>query len=241
MLLFFSNEFIANEVMGAWEIRPTPFSAMKKDYAFGILLCGVAKTEVGPPDRVYIGSGADRINHTMQLYKMGRIRKILVSGGSGQLNSKSKPEADEIASLLRLMGVPRKDILIENASRNTHESAVAVKEMLQARTTPQECLLITSADHLRRSAACFRKEGWPTDSFSTDFFSHPRKFSFDVLLVPKFIKVAYAHLLHARYIFPDIGYAETPFFEFPFISLFINQLRVNEDLLEPGHIFLFFL
>ena len=41
MLLFFSNSFIANEVMKAWEVDPIPFEEMDKDYKLAIVLSGV--------------------------------------------------------------------------------------------------------------------------------------------------------------------------------------------------------
>ena len=185
LLFLFSNDFIVNEIMHSWEVKVTPFSAINKKYEYGILLCGVAKSEVGPKDRVYLSSGADRINHTLQLYKMGFIKKILISGGSGRLIDIGEREADELSTLLQLMAVPPEDILVESNSRNTHESALEVKKILQGITTPDHCLLVTSANHMRRSSACFTKAGWPMDNFSVDFLSHNRKFSFDVLLIPK--------------------------------------------------------
>lgn len=195
LLLFFSNEFIVNEVMRTWEIEATPFAALQKKYEYGVLLSGAARSEVGPADRVYIKSAADRINHAMQLYKMGYIKKVLVSGGSGRLIDIGEREADELASLLELMGVSREDILTENTSRNTHESAVEVKKILEQNTTPSECLLITSANHMRRASACFRKVGWPVDTFSTDFFSHYRMFTLDILLIPKVEALGSWHIL----------------------------------------------
>lgn len=185
LLAFFSNEFIANEVMNAWEIKATPFSEIDRPYTFGILLCGAAKSEVGPADRVYIGAAADRVNHTLQLYKLGKIRKILVSGGSGRLVDIGEREADDLASLLRLMGVPSEDILIENQSRNTHESAVAVAKLLDVHTRPADCLLITSASHMRRSIATFNRAGWSCTPFAVDFQGHVRQYAFDVLFLPK--------------------------------------------------------
>jgi uncharacterized SAM-binding protein YcdF (DUF218 family) len=185
MLLFFSNEFIMNEVMRAWEVRVTPFNEIHRKYEFAVLLCGAAKSEVGPRDRVYIALAADRINHTLQLYKLGFVRKIMISGGSGRLIDTGDREAEQLSSLLQLMGVPAADIIIENNSRNTHESAVEVRRILQDITTPQNCILVTSASHMRRSAACFEKVGWPMDQFSTDFLCHYRKFTFDVLFIPK--------------------------------------------------------
>ncbi|CAN5549708.1 YdcF family protein [soil metagenome] len=185
MLLFFSNDFIANEFMRGWEMEVTPFNDLMKKYEYGILLCGVAKVEVGPHDRVYIGSAADRVNHTLQLYRMGYIKKILISGGSGRLIDVGEREADQLSDLLQLMGVPGSDIIIENQSRNTHESAVEVKKIIEKITTPDQCILITSAFHMRRAIACFAKAGWPTDRFSADVLSHFRNYSFDTLFIPK--------------------------------------------------------
>ncbi|MCE7862419.1 MAG: YdcF family protein [Bacteroidetes bacterium CHB5] len=185
LLLIISNDFITNEVALLWEPPATPYHQISKKYKLGILLTGVTKSNMQPDDRIYFQRGADRVTHTLQLYKLGIIEKILVSGGSGSLTKRARQEADEIAEALLLMGVPETDILIENQSRNTHESAVAVKAMLQNRYQPTDCLLITSAYHMYRSDACFKKAGWPCDTFTCDFLSHNRKFTPDVLFIPK--------------------------------------------------------
>lgn len=185
MLFIISNDFITNEVALLWEPTATPFNQITKKYKLGIILTGVTKDNMEPDDRVYFQRGADRVTHTLQLYRLGMIEKILVSGGSGSLTQRSKQEADEIADALKLMGVPESDILIENQTRNTHESAVAVKAMLQEQYQSTDCLLITSAYHMRRSRACYEKAGWACDTFTCDFLSHKRKFTPDVLLVPR--------------------------------------------------------
>lgn len=195
LLFFFSNEFIANEVMNAWEIKATPFASMDRTYTYGILLSGAAKSEVGPDDRVYIGTAADRVNHTLQLYKLGKIRKVLISGGSGRLLDIGEREADDLASLLILMGIPPEDILIENKSRNTHESAMAAANLLDSLTRPSDCLLITSASHMRRSMATFNRAGWPCTPFAVDFHGHIRKFTFDVLVIPKLEALSWWQIL----------------------------------------------
>jgi len=124
LLFLFSNDFIGNEVMLLWEVPPTPFAELKKKYSYGIVLTGVGKSEMEPADRMYFGRGADRVTHTLQLYKLGFIQKVLVSGGNGKLYDVNKQEADEMAEVLILMGVPKEDIVIENTSRNTRESAL---------------------------------------------------------------------------------------------------------------------
>ena len=183
-LLFCSNEFISNEVMRLWELPPTPFSEITKTYQVGILLTGVTKSNFNPTDRVYFQRSSDRVTHTLQLYTLGHIKKILISGGSGTILERTK-EADELALVLQMMGVPKEDLMIENQSDNTYQSAVAVKKMIEGIYTPEECLLITSGYHMRRSRACFKKAGLDIDTFSVDFLSNKRTFTPDVLLVPK--------------------------------------------------------
>jgi uncharacterized SAM-binding protein YcdF (DUF218 family) len=183
-LLFCSNEFISNEVMRLWELPPTPFTEMKKKYEIGILLTGVTKSNFNPTDRVYFQRSSDRVTHTLQLYTLGYIKKILIAGGSGTLLKRTK-EADELSLVLQMMGVPVKDLIIENQSDNTYQSAMAVKKMIEGVYLPQDCLLITSGYHMRRSRACFKKVGYEVDTFSVDFLSNQRTFTPDVLLIPK--------------------------------------------------------
>jgi uncharacterized SAM-binding protein YcdF (DUF218 family) len=184
LLIFFSNDFIANEMMRAWEIPVTPYAEIKKKYDWGIVLTGVTYNDKQPDDRVYFQHGADRVVHTVELYKMGIIKKIMISGGTGRLITVERKEADDLFKAMKLMGVPEQDMAIENESRNTYESAVNVKKILQDEPDG-EYLLITSAFHLRRSAACFRKAGFEVDIFSTDFYTHPRYFTPDVFLIPR--------------------------------------------------------
>jgi len=186
LLLFCSNDFIVNEVMKVWEIPITPFSAMNKNYKWAILLTGVTKYDEGLlGDRIYFNRGADRVTHTVQLYKIGKVKKIMVSGGSGNLLIPDRKEADEIMEALLLMGIPAEDIVTETNSRNTHESSLEVKKILISKTTSDSCLLVTSAYHMRRSAACFAKVGWKVDCFSVDFLSHKRVYTPDALFIPK--------------------------------------------------------
>ena len=184
IFFFFSNEFIANEVMGAWELPATPFDQMGRKYAVGIVLTGVTNGPREPHDRVYFGRGADRVTHAVQLYKLGYIRHILVSGGSGRLVAPEEREADELKKVFLLMGVPEKDISIENQSRNTYESAVEVKKMLPDSIRATDCLLITSAFHMRRALACYKKADMTMDTFSTDFSTHSGDFYLVTLVIP---------------------------------------------------------
>lgn len=185
LLLFFSNYFLANELMRAWEVPVTTYASLEKKWDYGILLTGVTKTEMTPKDRVYFNKGADRATHTLQLYKMGYIRKIIISGGSGRLNGTGVREADDLAEFMKLAGVPEEDLILENVSKNTHESAIEVSKLLTAMDGSKNLVLITSAYHMRRSMACFEKAGVVTDHFSAEPTAEARHFTPDNLIIPR--------------------------------------------------------
>ena len=195
LLFIFTNEFIANELMKAWEVDTRPYRDMKK-YKLGIVLTGTVIPQLKPDDRVYFQKGADRVVHTVQLYKLGLIEKILVSGGSGRIIDINEREANRFREVMMMMGVPDSVIVLENETRNTHESAREVKKMLdKAGYEPSDCLLITSAFHMRRSLACYRKVGLPLDTFTTDFYAHAGTYYPDAFIIPKLDALVIWHKL----------------------------------------------
>lgn len=184
LFFLFTNDFIINEILKVWEISPTAFTDVEGSYDVGIVLTGIANLQIKPNDRVYFNKGADRIIHALELYKRKKIKKILISGGTGSLDRPDLTEANELAKVLHLYNVPNEDIIIENASRNTYENAVLSAEILRDKFPEGRFLLITSAFHLRRAQACFEKSGIETDVFSTDFHTHPTSFTIDSMIIP---------------------------------------------------------
>jgi uncharacterized SAM-binding protein YcdF (DUF218 family) len=184
LLIFFSNDFISNRIMNAWEVDAIPFDQMKP-HELAIVLTGATQSLVEPNDRVYFHRGADRVTHTIQLYRLGLIKKILISGGSGLLLFEEEPEANKFKKVMVMSGVPEHDIILENRTRNTGESSVAVKKMIDSlQYKPEDCLLVTSAFHMRRSLACYRKVGLDIQPFSTDFYGQRRPFFIGTLFLP---------------------------------------------------------
>lgn len=184
LLFVFGNGFLINELFLQWEIPPTPIADLKQTYDVGIVLTGITNIDQKPRDRVYFEKGADRIMHALQLYKMGKVRHILISGGSGNLVGSKESESEELAQVLRMSGVPDAAITIENKSRNTRENALLSAKILKDKFPDQSYLLITSAFHMRRSKGCFEQAKVPVTVFSTDFYSKSRKFTPDRLILP---------------------------------------------------------
>jgi uncharacterized SAM-binding protein YcdF (DUF218 family) len=182
LTLVFTNPFLANEAMRAWEMPVQPFP--KKKYAAAVVLTGVTNLDIRPRDRVYYYRGADRVAHTVMLYKKGLVEKIVISGGTGRILHNEVLEAAELKEAFLLYEIPEEDLLIETQSRNTAESALNCKPIVDNRWPDEPVLLITSAFHMKRAAGCFHTAGIEATPFPVDFYSFPRRWTFDTLFIP---------------------------------------------------------
>lgn len=81
---------------------------------------------------------------------------VVLSGGSGE----RVREADLMASLATALGLPASRLVLERESRTTAEGAVNVARLLSARGQAAAPVhLVTSALHMPRAAAAFRRQG----------------------------------------------------------------------------------
>jgi uncharacterized SAM-binding protein YcdF (DUF218 family) len=185
LLLFFTNPYLSNRVMIWWEEPATPLAQLNETYEVGIVLCGVTNPLQYPRDRVHFLQGADRITHAVQLYKEGKIKKLLISGGSGFLLHQDISESKDLENFALMCGVKKKDIIIENESRNTYENALFSAKIVEEQHIEGKSLLITSAFHLPRAKACFAKQKVAFDAFSTDLRGmHRIDYTPESLIVP---------------------------------------------------------
>jgi uncharacterized SAM-binding protein YcdF (DUF218 family) len=108
---------------------------------------------------IFMGN-TDRFLKAIELYKSAKIRKILISGGNGSYYHEMIPEAELLKNYLSDNGlIPTHDVWVDTVSRNTHENAVESKKVLLEAGVRGPSLLITSSIHMRRSLACYKKEG----------------------------------------------------------------------------------
>lgn len=114
----------------------------------------------------------DRLYMGLRLFQAGKAPLIVLSGGSISWKTKegSFPESVLMADILRSLGVPEGRLLVESKSRNTHENAVYTQQLLQERGI-EEVLLATSALHMPRALACFRKAGLKARPAPADYLT----------------------------------------------------------------------
>ncbi len=181
ILIFFSLGFPIKFLVARWEVAGTRIEKVE-NYELGVVLSGMA--EYNKDLNVLTARrGIDRIWQTITLYKIGKIKKILISGDSGYVIRKGLHEADQLKEVLVKWGVPSKDILVENKSKNTFENAKLTAVFMRNNKFNKKFLLITSALHMKRAAACFKKQKLEFDEFTTDHYHiKSTEFTFDQLL-----------------------------------------------------------
>ena len=195
LLLVCSNSVVIDRVFKLWEVPATPIEQLPDSRTVGIVLSGVVKKEKLPHDRVYLAEGADRITHAIQLYKAGKIQKIVITGGQGAFSESPIREAPQLRQILMMCEVPQQDIVIESESKNTRQNAIYTAEILNEQFPDYHYLLITSSFHMRRSMGCFRKAGISTTGFSTDFKTGDYPPRFTAYFIPSPIAIDKWHLL----------------------------------------------
>lgn len=180
VLLIFSNPFIIHWALKKWEPGPVAVANMPT-YDIGIVLGGFSRY-LPESDNIELTDAGDRLWQTVVLFRQGKIKKILISGGSWD---KKKPEAEAVRDILLTMGIPGSAILAEPTSRNTHENAMNTAKLVNAAQPGASCLLITSALHMPRSLACYRKAGLNPEVFPVEHIARYDKVFWAEWLEPK--------------------------------------------------------
>ncbi|MCO5164271.1 MAG: YdcF family protein [Mesorhizobium sp.] len=115
-----------------------------------------------------LNSGGDRYVEAAALARRYPDAKIVISGGTGTLVLEGEDDASTAVRLFEALGVARERLVLEGKSRNTYENAVFTKDLV----TPgpgETWLLVTSAFHMPRSVALFRKAEFPVLPWPVDY------------------------------------------------------------------------
>lgn len=99
-----------------------------------IVLGARVEDEGGPSDTLH-----DRVLTGVELYKAGRTRKLLLTGGNR--------EPEVMKKLAVELGVPEADIALDNLGLRTYESCVRAKQVFEI----GKAIVVTQDYHLSRS------------------------------------------------------------------------------------------
>jgi len=135
-----------------------------------VVLGGGTRSNDPPRPMTEVNEAGDRLIYAARLYRDGAADVVLVTGGSIEWLQPEgvAPEANDMAALMQLLGVPDEALWLEAESRNTYENALYSQEML-AEAGLNDILLVTSAMHMPRSAPLFTAQGLRVTAAPTDY------------------------------------------------------------------------
>jgi uncharacterized SAM-binding protein YcdF (DUF218 family) len=168
LLLFLAgNRWVAGGLARSleWRYFP-PQGSLHADVI--VVLAGETRAEEFPRSMPEVGESGDRLLYAAHLYHQGAAPLILHSGGFIDWLETGDNPGQDAPLLLGMMGVPREVVLLETDSRNTYESAVACRKILEERGL-RRVILVTSASHMPRAVGVFKRQGIDVIPAPTDY------------------------------------------------------------------------
>ena len=156
----------------------------KKYYKVAIVMGGFGN---GGMDSVsmqpsYIDDRGARLWETIRLFEAGVVEKIMITGdATSAVDGKGNSTAATFKRYLNDFGIHDSDIILEQHARNTRDNATMSVAMLDSMGyNADDCLLITSASHMKRSLASFEACDWSLEGYATNIYPkpHPNLYSF---------------------------------------------------------------
>jgi uncharacterized SAM-binding protein YcdF (DUF218 family) len=165
----------------SWMLRPLEWRYEPLRYAAGqtppeipwvvVLGGGHSGTDELPPSARLNRATLARLVEGVRQHRLHAGSRLVLSGGSvyGE-DANAKVLADAAESL----GVDRADMVIEAESKDTHDEALLLKDVLGS----DPFVMVTSASHMPRAVALFRKQGLEPTPAPTDYQSKKAGISF---------------------------------------------------------------
>lgn len=162
--LFFSNGYFYNLCLTAY-VRPyiSEFDSIGH-YKYALLPGGFTDYDK-IRERTDYGFAADRQVDAIELYKLGKVEKLVVTG-DGASGEEGNAEA-YLEQLEKVWGVSRKDVIIEPKALNTFQNIdYSLKLVPDMRS--ENTIVINSAIYMRRTLLSCRKRNFHPAYYATD-------------------------------------------------------------------------
>lgn len=161
LLLLLGSRSVSSQLLKPLEDRYPPLSLKSEDeirnlsssVKYVIVLGAGSSSDLRLPPTGQIGSETmARLVEGLRLCRDLHRCKLILSGGKV---FEAVSEAEAMAKVADALGVSREDIVLESRSRDTAEQA----RLLQPMVGRDSFVLVTSASHMPRSMALFKKLG----------------------------------------------------------------------------------
>jgi uncharacterized SAM-binding protein YcdF (DUF218 family) len=168
ILLLSSTGWVSKSLVRSLEWQNLPPAQLPQTEAI-VVLGGGVKAGLPPRPWIELGEAGDRILYASRLYRQGKAPLLILSGGRVNWRGGGRAESTDMAEIAETIGVPASAILEDPDSHNTHQNAVNVRKILDARKIEGSVLLVTSAMHMTRSLLIFQRQGIAAIAAPTDF------------------------------------------------------------------------
>lgn len=171
LLYALSTQPVADGLMNRLEREYPPFKPAKARPEAIVVLAGGAK------DLSWAGLGITQAENSLArtvaavaFYRVFGGVTMVMAGGSGDPAQPAISEAKAMSDTAVSLGVRKGHILVEDASRNTLESAANVANILRKK----RIMLVTAAFHMHRSVRMFEKQGFKVTPAPSAFLTEQR-------------------------------------------------------------------
>jgi len=171
LLAAFSYGSIADILLKPLEHKYAPLMELHafSDVKWVVVLGGGHTSDPNLPSTGQIShSSLSRLVEGIRLHNLLGRSKLILSGGGA---SDAIPEAKVMADVAVALGVAGEDVVLESLSRDTKDEA----RLIQRIVGNDRFILVTSASHMPRSMAMFRKTGMQPMPASTDYYVKQRR------------------------------------------------------------------
>jgi uncharacterized SAM-binding protein YcdF (DUF218 family) len=172
-LLIFGSPAVSRLLMRGLESQYQPLHYYDPASAV-VLLGGGTVGKIPPRIHVETNHAANRVIHAVRVFRQSESLRLVLTGGLLEWTTdESVPEARSIFELVNEMfRIKESDVILEDRSKNTRENAVFTKEAMENAGLGNDIILVTSAYHMPRSVAVFKKAGFEVTPAPTGYFKN---------------------------------------------------------------------
>lgn len=183
ILYLFSNSLLLHLAVSAWEKPLQRVDSVTPGSEAIVVPGGMAALEKGS-QRVVFSSSGDRLIQALELFSEGKAKRLVISGGGGNLAGEQRPESELVREYLRGIGYADSLVFAETKSKNTAQNAEFTADLFSRNNWPKNIILVTSAFHLYRAKMCFEKHGFQVYGYGTDPLMPTERISMADVLIP---------------------------------------------------------
>jgi len=179
LLTLFSFGIISNTLLRPLEYKYTPLLSLEDMHhvKWVVVLGGGHTSDPQLPITNQLSDASTaRLIEGIRLHNMLPESKLILSGGGFD----PVPNAKIMADVALSIGVDKEDLVLESLSKDTKDEAILIQKIVGK----DQFILVTSASHMPRSVALFKKYGMHPIPAPTDYFVKKRQRASPAMFFP---------------------------------------------------------